>query len=308
MKRSFFQTLVELAEHDERIHLLVGDLGFSVVEEFARRFPSRFVNAGVAEQNMTGMAAGIAMCGGTVFTYSIGNFATLRCLEQIRNDVCHPELNVKVVAAGGGLAYGSLGASHHATEDLAVMRALPNMTVVAPGDEYEVKQATRAIASHAGPCYLRLGRVENRRVHVGEPAFTLGKAIKLKDGDDVAIVSTGEMLEDVLSVADSLAAQGVKATVLSMHTVKPLDEQALLEAAGKTRAIVTVEEHSLLGGLGGAVAEVLAEARLPSLRFKRLGLPPLFCHEVGDQEYLKKRLGLSRPDIAKSIVSLLSRE
>src|ERR1700693_796065 len=174
MRGAFFRGLLALAERDHRVNLIVGDLGFGVVEEFARRFPDRFLNAGVAEQNMTGIAAGMALSGKIVFTYSIANFPILRCLEQVRNDVCYHNANVKIVAVGGGLAYGSLGSTHHATEDLAIMRSLPRMVVVAPGDPVETEAATRAVVAHSGPCYLRLGRAGESRVHLGHIDFQLG--------------------------------------------------------------------------------------------------------------------------------------
>src|SRR5438876_9433678 len=188
MRAAFIRTLSELAEHDLRIKLIVGELGFGVVESFAERFPKQFLNAGVAEQNMTGIAAGMALSGKVVFTYSIANFPTLRCLEQVRNDVCYHNANVKIVAVGGGFAYGSLGATHHATEDLAIMRALPEMTVVAPGDPVEAEAATDAIAAHAGPCYLRLGRAGESRVHRASTDGQLGKAIEVRSGNDLALI------------------------------------------------------------------------------------------------------------------------
>src|SRR5207302_2491203 len=203
-RTAFFKTLLEMAEHDDRVTLVVGDLGFGVVESFAQRFPNRFVNVGVAEQNMTGIAAGMALSGKVVFTYSIANFPILRCLEQIRNDVCYHNANVKIVAVGGGLAYGSLGSTHHATEDLAIMRALPRMVVVAPGDPTEAEAATQAVAAHAGPCYLRLGRAGESKVHRGEIDFQLGKAIQLRDGKDLTLISTGGLLETAVQVAESL--------------------------------------------------------------------------------------------------------
>src|SRR6185437_7546990 len=171
MRDAFFDALVELAEHDDRVHLVVGDLGFGVTKTFAQRFPRRFLNAGVAEQNMTGVAAGLALSGKVVFTYSIANFPVMRCLEQIRNDVCYHTLNVKIVAVGGGMAYGTAGCSHYALEDLAVLQALPNMTVIAPGDPVEVAWATRAIVAQPGPCYLRLGKAGEKRLHEGSPEF-----------------------------------------------------------------------------------------------------------------------------------------
>jgi len=305
MRTAFIRTLLELAEHDERINLVVGDLGFGVVETLANRLPKQFLNVGVAEQNMTGIAAGLALCGKVVFTYSIANFPTLRCLEQIRNDVCYHNADVKVVAVGGGFAYGSLGMTHHATEDLAIMRALPRMTVVAPGDPIETELAVRAIVARPGPCYLRLGRAGELLVHAPGIPFRIGEAITVRDGDDVTLISTGGMLQTTLRVAGRLADDGVRSRVLSMHTIKPLDDAAVLAAARETERIVTIEEHSVIGGLGGSVAEVLAESGLP-VSFQRLGLPSTFCAEAGSQEYLRDRHGLSEVSIYDSIQKLLA--
>ncbi len=305
MRTAFFRTLLELAEHDARINLVVGDLGFGVVEPFAQRFPRRFLNAGVAEQNMTGIAAGMALSGKVVFTYSIANFPTLRCLEQIRNDVCYHNANVKIVAVGGGFAYGSLGMTHHATEDLAILRALPGMVVVAPGDPIEVEHATRAIVNHPSPCYLRLGRAGEPIVHPTTIAFQLGKAITVRDGGDLTMISTGGLLETALHVAEQLAKEGVQTRVLSMHTVKPLDTEAVIAATRETRAIVTLEEHSVIGGLGSAVAEVLAESHELRVPFKRLGLPSAFSSHVGSQEYLRAAYGLSEDGIIQSLKPIL---
>src|SRR3989442_15702127 len=177
MRGAFRAAICALAAADERVWLLTGDLGYTVLEGFRERFPDRFVNVGVAEQNMTGVAAGLALSGKIVFTYSIANFPILRCLEQVRNDVCYHKANVKIVAVGGGLAYGALGSTHHATEDIAILRALPEMVVVAPGDPQEAEAATRAIAEHPGPCYLRLGRAGEPHVHRQKLSFQLGRAI-----------------------------------------------------------------------------------------------------------------------------------
>src|SRR3982751_2787827 len=195
MRNAFLDTLYELARQDDRIVFITGDLGFRVVEKFMENMPNQFLNAGVAEQNMTGIAAGMALSGKISFTYSIANFPILRCLEQIRNDVCYHRANVKVVAVGGGFAYGSLGATHHATEDLAIMRALPEMTVVAPGDPEEAAAATEAVAAHDGPCYLRLGRAGEQKVHARPIHFQLGKAIQVRQGTDITLISTGGMLQ-----------------------------------------------------------------------------------------------------------------
>lgn len=307
MRNAFFRALLELAAHDDRITLIVGDLGFSVVEPFAERFPGRFINVGVAEQNMLGLASGMALSGRVVFTYSIGNFPILRCLEQIRNDVCYHNANVKVVAVGGGFAYGSLGFSHHATEDLAIMRALPNMTVVAPGDPVEAGYATRALAAHPGPCYLRLGRAGEPSVHAPEIPFELGKALPVRSGEDLTLISTGGMLQTTLQVAQRLAGRGVDARVLSMHTLKPLDGDAVRAAARETLAVVTVEEHSEVGGLGSAVAQVLCEMHPGPAPLKQIALRSGFAATAGSQDYLRAVHGLSADGILGAIESLVER-
>jgi transketolase len=308
MRTAFLKELHQLARQDPRIVFITGDLGFSVVEPFMEELPLQFVNAGVAEQNMTGMAAGMAMSGKIVFTYSIANFPTLRCLEHIRNDVCHHNANVKIVAVGGGFAYGALGTTHHATEDLAIMRALPGIVVLAPGDPIEARHATRAVVAHPGPCYLRLGKAGEPVVHEGEIDFHIGKALQLRDGRDVTLISTGSFLKTTVGVADRLAEQGVQARVLSMHTLKPLDDAAVLAAARETGAIATLEEHSVVGGLGGAVAEVLAESDGPHVPFRRIGLPSAFSSHIGTQAYMQQRHGLDPDSVLRSLEALLARK
>ena len=305
MRTAFIETLFELAQQDPRITLVTGDLGFGVVTRFMQELPKQFVNAGVAEQNMTGLAAGMALSGKIVFTYSIANFPVIRCLEQIRNDVCYHDANVKVVAVGGGMAYGSLGASHHATEDIAVTRALPNMLVVAPNDPVEARLATHAVAARQGPCYLRLGKTGEAIVHKGDIEFELGKSIKVLEGDDVTLIVTGGLLPNAIKVAKILAQRDVKARVLSMHTVKPLDNDAVLAAARETRAVFTIEEHSVVGGLGGAVAETLMEQHNRPVTFRRIGLSGQFSCLVGDQEYLRAQHGLDPSGILSTIEEVL---
>lgn len=301
MRTAFIETLVDIAERDERVFLFTGDLGFGVVETFASRFPARFINVGVAEQNMTGMATGLALSGKIVFTYSIANFPTLRCLEQIRNGPCYHNANVKVVSVGGGLAYGSLGMSHHATEDLAVMRALPNIVVVAPGDPVETRSAVEALVAHNGAAYLRLGRAGEPLVHQQTVAFEIGRALQLKAGRDLTLISTGGMLATATRVAAQLEAKGIGCRLLSMHTVKPLDTQAVLSAAAETRLVVTLEEHSVIGGLGGAVAEVMAEAGSRVASLKRIGLPSAFASRAGSRDYLAHQYGLSADGVLNTI-------
>jgi len=306
MRTAFIQTLVKLAREDERIWLMVGDLGFSVVEIFRDEFPDRFINVGVAEQNLTGIATGLALSGKIVFTYSIANFPTLRCLEQVRNDACYHNANVKIVAVGGGLVYGAAGMTHHATEDLAIMRTLPNMTIIAPGDPVEAALATQAISNKDGPCYLRLGKAGEPVIHKTAPNFQIGKAIVIRDGNDITLISTGGMLYNTVKAAERLAEQRIQASVLSMHTLKQIDIQAIHEAAVKTKAILTVEEHSIIGGLGSAVAEVLSESGL-NVKFVRLGIADTFSNQVGSQEYMRELHSLSIQGIVKRACELIEK-
>jgi transketolase len=304
VRNAFVSTLCDLAEQDERIWLLCGDLGYSVLEKFAERFPRRYVNVGVAEQNLMGVAAGLALSGKIVFAYSIANFPIMRCLEQVRNDVCYHNLNVKIVAVGGGLAYGTHGYTHHGVEDLAVTRALPNMTVVAPGDPIETQRATRALVEHDGPAYLRLGKGGEPPMHAQGLDFHLGRAIVLRDGDEVTLISTGAILGEVIKAADMLADQAIQAGVISMPTVFPFDAETVLNAASRSRWIVTVEEHSTTGGLGSAVAEVLAESNGAGARLVRCGVS-IGPYTIGGQSYLRALNRLDAASLANTVCGLL---
>jgi len=300
VRTSFIKTLYEIAACDPRVTLVVGDLGFGVVTDFATRYPKQFINAGVSEQNMTGIAAGMAMAGRIVFTYSIANFPTLRCIEQIRNDVCYHAANVKIVAVGGGYAYGSLGMTHHATEDLAILRALPGMKVVAPGDPVETRLAVRALVEDPSPYYLRLGRAGEASLHAGDIDFAIGRAITVREGSDATLISTGGMLENCLKAARELEEEGLHTQVISMHTVKPLDHAAVIQAGVKTGTLLTVEEHSEVGGLGSAVADVLLQSGYSGV-FRKIALPDRFSSVAGDCEYLRELGGLDANSIANAV-------
>jgi len=304
MRDTFIRSLTEMSQADPNIILITGDLGFGVLTDFAKNYPEQFINAGVAEQNMTGIAAGLALEGKTVFTYSIGNFPTLRSLEQVRNDICYHNANVKIVCIGGGFAYGPLGMSHHATEDLAILRALPNLDVVAPGDTVETALATRALCQKTGPAYLRLGRGGEPKVHDNEFEFKVGTAVTVRSGDgDVALISTGGILDNVVQARELLVEQGVIASVTSLHTLAPLDVDSITTLAQNARLIVTIEEHSRFGGLGGAVAEVLADHSLSGspARLLRIGLERQYASKVGSTDYLRDAYGLSPEKIAATI-------
>ncbi len=301
MRDTFFATLSQLAKENKNIEVVTGDLGFGVLKPFWEAHPDQIINAGIAEQNLTSVAAGMALEGKTVFTYSIGNFPTLRCLEQIRNDCAYHNANVKVVCVGGGFVYGSLGMSHHATEDIAVMRALPDVTVLCPGDLVEAKAVTKAIANYPGTCYVRLGRGGEKKIHPDNIDFEIGKAIKVQDGNDVAIFSTGAIFEEVSETCEILKENGINPTVYTFPTVKPIDTQTICEIAKSHKLIVTCEEHNLSGGFGSAVAEVLAE--LPShARLLRMGMNDQYCTIVGDQKYLRDQYGISGKKIAEKIL------
>ena len=281
--------------------MILADVGYGEIEPFAEAFPQRFINCGVAEQNMTGVACGVAMEGNIAVTYSIANFPTLRCLEQIRNDACYHNANVKIVIIGGGLAYGALGVSHQATEDIAIMRALPNMVVVCPSDFAEAEAATRAMIDHQGPVYYRCGYKQEPPIHAGPIDFQFGKAIQARDGSDLTLIFTGTIGNQVLPAADALGKQGIGCRVLSMHTVKPIDKEAILAAADQTGGIVVVEEHQIIGGLGGAVAEVLADACAVPKRFLRIALPDVYVSKVGSHQWLLDQYGLSTANIVQRV-------
>jgi transketolase len=292
VRDAFVARLILEAQADPRVMLVTGDLGFGVLTKFEAALPGQFLNAGVAEQNMTMLATGLAMEGRIVFTYSIANFPILRCLEMIRNDAAYHGANVKVVSIGGGFSYGALGISHHATEDIAVMRSMPDVTVVAPGDVWEAEEATSALVRTPGTCYLRLDKSAAPTATAPGERFVLGQARTLRQGSDLTVVGCGGILGEALVAAGRLAGHGVEARVLSLHTLKPIDRDAILAAALETGGIVTVEEHTLDGGLGSAVAEVLADAECWPRRFRRVGLRAGFSSVVGSQEHLRKVYGM----------------
>ena len=306
MRNTFIRTLEALSRKDKRMVLLTPDMGFSVFEKFREEFPDRFFNTGVAEQDTVGIAAGLALSGKIVFTYSIAPFMIIRPLEQIRLDLCYQNLPVKLVGAGGGLSYSSLGPSHHATEDIAFMRALPNMTIFCPGDPFECAHCVEAAYRLPGPCYIRLGRGgADPVVHKASLRFEVGKGIVLKEGKDAVLISTGNMLHVAVAAAEELARHNVSCGVVSMHTVKPLDDALVLRFVDEGKAIFTLEEHNVIGGLGSAVGEVIAECGKKA-RFMRIGLPDSFCSEVGGQEHLRRFYGIDAMSVAARIRQAVS--
>lgn len=287
MRNTFVKTICKIAEEDKDIILMTGDLGFGVLDKYWEKYPDRFINAGIAEQNMTSVAAGMALEGKKVFTYSIANFPTLRCLEQIRNDVAYHNANVKIVSIGAGFAYGGAGMSHHATEDLAIMRALPNVTVFSPGDPLETIEITKAAAKIDGTCYIRLGKGGEEKIHTKIESFEVGNAIKIIDGNQICIFATGAILSEAKKAATNLNNKGISTSLYSFPTIKPIDTEIIIECANKYKCIITVEEHNLVGGFGGSVAEVLSEITGEHAFLIKVGLKDVYSSVVGSQSYLR---------------------
>lgn len=307
MRSTAIQTLGKLAVTDSNIFLLTADLGFKIFDQFRSTHPDRFINVGVAEANMVGIATGLALSGHNVYCYSIVPFLTMRCLEQIRVDLCYHNLNVKLVGIGGGLAYGLEGMTHHAVEDISIMRSLPNMTVVVPGDPLEVEAIVNESATHQGPLYIRLGTDGSPQVHQTIPELKIGKGIVLNEGGDVGIIANGTMLHTAKIVSETLVSRGLAVTLISMPTVKPLDGGLVAECARGCEAIFTIEEHSIIGGLGSAVAEVLAESGYRGL-FRRIAMPDAYGSDIGKVEYLREKCGLTPEVIMNHILSEYERQ
>ena len=305
MRDTFVKTLVELAKNNKDIELVTGDLGFGVLKPFWEECPNQFTNAGIAEQSMTSMAAGMALSGKIVYTYSIGNFPTLRCLEQIRNDCAYHKANVKVVCVGGGFAYGSLGMSHQATEDIAIMRALPNVAVFAPGDLVEAEEVTKAIANYPGTCYLRLGRGGEKRIHDKIDNFQIGKALKIKDGKNIAIFSTGAIFDEIIDAYEVLLQKGLNPIVYTFPTIKPIDKEVIIDCAKNCKHIFTIEEHNVVGGFGSAVSEVVAELEGNKASIHAIGLNDEYGSKIGSQKYLRKEYLLDSENIVNRILKVI---
>ena len=306
MRDAFVRALLREMEKDGRIVLLTGDLGFGVLRPVKERFPDRLINAGFAEQSMVGLAAGLAMTGRKAVVYSIGNFPTLRPLEQIRNDCAYHGADVKIVCVGGGFVYGSLGMSHHATEDMAVLRAIPGITCFTPGDPAETEAVVPVMFGIRGTCYLRLGRGNEPYAHE-EPVrdWVFPRAVRLREGKDIALLSAGGILTEVKRAAELLEKRGISAEVLSFPCLKPLDREAVLELTERFSHLITVEEHSIIGGLGSAVCETAAEAGR-GCRVHRIGLKDEFSTAVGNQAYLRHLYGMDGEAVAEKAAALIN--
>lgn len=298
MRTTFLRTLLEAAQTDDSIFIVTPDMGFSVFEPFIEKYPDRFLNTGIAEQNAAGVAAGLALSGYKVYFYSIVPFVTMRCFEQVRVDIAYMNTNVKIVGVGGGLSYGPAGATHHAIEDVAIMRALPGMRVCCPGDPYEAENLVRQSLSLPGPMYIRLGKNNEPRIHPEGSKVEFGRASVLRSGSEFAVLAMGNMLETARDWVREWEGEGRDPLLASVHTLKPFDAEFVRDLVDRGIPIVTAEEHNRIGGLASSVAEAVVGRGKPA-RIKSVAIDDEYSHCVGSQAFLRKRFGLSeRPDIS----------
>ena len=307
MRKTCLDMVYQLAKNDDRIFFIGSDLGFGTLKQFKEEMPDRFFMEGVSEANVIGMAVGLALEGKIPYVNTIATFLTRRCFEQIVLDVCLHNANVRLIGNGGGLVYAPLGPTHLATEDLAIMRALPNMTIVAPADADEMRRLMPLTVDYRGPIYIRLAKGYDPIVTTDDVPFEIGKAIPMREGTDALIVTTSITLRLALPAAQALSGSGIKAAILHMPTIKPLDVEALLDFAAPVKAVVTVEEHTIIGGLGSAVVEVIAEANFDKpKKFKRIGIPDVFPDKYGSQDSLMAHYGITTEMIVSVIKQLLA--
>jgi transketolase len=301
MRNAFADEATKLSAEDSRIVLLSGDIGNKLFDKYKGQNGRRFFNCGVAEANMMGVAAGMALSGLRPIIYTITPFTTTRCYEQIRVDACYQNVPVTIVGTGSGMSYADLGPTHHSCEDLAIMRVLPNMTVLAPADEVELRQCLRAALQQKGPVYIRIGKKGEAVTPKKDDHFEIGRSITVREGSDVCLVSTGIVLPILMKAAETLSSQGISARVESFHTVKPLDEATMKDVFLSYPVVGVVEEHNKIGGLGGSMAEWLARQRPMKGRLISFGIDDEFMHEVGSQNYARKKYGLTEENIAHQV-------
>lgn len=304
MRTAYLDTLYELASRDKRVYALISDNGAIVYDKYRRDFASQYLNLGISEANMLGMAAGMASCGKIPFAYTIGAFLAYRAFEFIRNDICLQKQNVKIVGTGAGEVYSALGPTHHSTEDLGGLRTLPHLTILCPASPLEVKKATQAAYEQEGPVYLRLGTNKEPEIYNNDYLFKIGKGVTLKDGKDITLIGTGSILKDILDAVNKLQQEGITARVINIHTLKPVDKELIMKAIEETKKIITIEDHSVIGGLGSAVAEIIAESG-KGVAFKRIGLHD-FSKGYGSYTQVKELNGIGIGQIIDSVKMLLS--
>lgn len=306
MRNAFADEVTTLAKVDSRIVLLSGDIGNKLFDKFKQANDGRFINCGIAEANMMGVAAGMALSGLRPIVYTITPFTTTRCFEQIRVDACYHNVPVIIVGTGSGLSYAELGPTHHSCEDLAILRVLPNMTVLAPADEVELRQCMREALKLKGPTYIRIGKKGEEIIPKKDDSFEIGRSITVKEGYDVCLIGTGTLMPELLKAADIMANKNVSVRVESCHTIKPLDLSMLEAVTSRYALIATVEEHSKIGGLGGSIAEWLVTQSSHKPKVMMFGTDDEFMHEVGTQEYARAKYGLTAEQIATRLLNELS--
>lgn len=301
MRNHLVAEIERLAEDNSGIYVITGDLGYGVLDGFAEKYPDRFINAGISEENMTAVAAGLALEGNIVYTYSIGNFPGMRCLEWIRNDICYHNANVKIIVVGGGFSYGQLGMSHHATEDIAVMRALPNMRVYSPADAMEAVQVVKHVNALDGPCYVRLGKGKEPDIHSEPVCCDVEKIMEIKKGENVAVLATGSIIGEAIKAAGILLKNHISIGLYNVITLKPLDVERMKDIAQEYRGILVLEEHNIIGGLGSAVSEVVSGMKSPRAVVVCMGLQDQYTSVVGSQDYLRDYYGISSRHIVEKV-------
>ena len=306
MRNHLIAELEDIADEDSRVVILTADLGYSVLDSFSRKFPDRCINVGICEQNMVSIAAGLAMEGNVVYTYSVGNFPVMRCLEQIRNCICYHNANVKIIAVGGGIVYGQLGMSHHATEDLALTRALPNMRVFCPADPDEAVQVVRTVHNMNCPCYIRLARGGEPMLHPLVVDHDVTKLLPMKEGGRIAVIATGPVLCEALSASTELHEDGIEIGVYNCICLKPFDVDGLQYIANRYEAIISLEEHNVIGGLGSTIADQLVSVQPVTMpRLVKLGLQDVYTSVVGSQSYLRRYYGFASDDVIRIVRELI---
>lgn len=303
MRSAVIDSIYNQMKENKNVYFLTGDLGFSVVEKIEADFPDRFINIGIAEQNMIGIAAGLALTGKKVYVYSIIPFVTMRCFEQIRNDLCYHNLDVTIIGAGAGLSYGILSATHFALEDIAILRPLPHLSIFSPADAMTASLGMKYLAQHHGTAYIRIGKKVEPTVYESEYEFVFGRGNVITEGKDILLVASGPIVSEALQASNILKNKSITSTFIDIHTIKPFDAEVVQKHSKGKKLIVTVEEHSVTGGLGSAALESLAEyAHAPVLR---IGTGDEFIKVTGTQEYLRGVVGLTALDIAKKIEKAL---
>lgn len=302
MRTAIIDEIYKTMSVNKNAYFLTGDLGYNAVEKIEQSFPTRFINMGVAEQNMIGIASGLALTGKKVYVYSIIPFLTMRCFEQIRNDICYHDLDVTLLGIGAGLAYGILSATHFALEDVAILRPLPNMSIFSPADEMEAIFGMRYLKHYHHPVYVRIGGRQEPTIYPKPYNFHFGKGVVLKKGKDVVIFATGTIIDEVLKAAKLLITYKIYPTVIDIHTLKPIDKNIIILNAKKAKYVFTVEEHGVIGALGSAVSEIVSEF-VPCVKVVRIGTEDKVIKDVGTRLYLRKILGLDASGIARKILS-----